>query len=176
MPQVDAFALKNSDFNAFLFADVGTELNGSTLTILSILARSGKDPWAEAARWGKLPVANAIDCLAQSIARMPLGPQSIAGARGTAAQLVLLLPTPHLLADLRGGRTHVIRPTSTWVSMALMVCALIFGLAMNAMMFVPKQVAGAPGAAAQMVQAAPASRPSLRENRSAAIQKTFKGD
>ncbi len=53
MTSTDAFALKNSDLNTFLFADVGTELNGSALTILSVLARLGEDPWAEAARWAK---------------------------------------------------------------------------------------------------------------------------
>jgi hypothetical protein len=158
--QVDAFTLKNSDFNAFLFSDVGTELNGSTLTILSILARSGKDPWAEAARWGKLPVANAIDCLAQSIVRMPLSPQSIAGARVTAAQLVLLLPAPHRLVELRGGRTNVVG-LPTWVSLALMVCMLVFGLAMNAMLM-PKQVAPAPSSHAQIVQGSPALSPMLQ--------------
>ena len=38
MTTSDAFALKNSGLNAFLFAEVGTELNGSPLTILSVLA------------------------------------------------------------------------------------------------------------------------------------------
>ncbi|WP_159013134.1 hypothetical protein [Acidisoma sp. S159] len=149
--RVDAFALKNSDFNAFLFAEVGTELNGSTLTILSILARLGKDPWAEAARWRKLSAAGAIDCLAQSIVRMPLCPQSIAGARDTATQLILLLPTPHRLVDLSGNRTNVIG-APMWVSMALMVSMLVFGLAVNAMLM-PKQGGPAASLRAQMSEA-----------------------
>ena len=49
MSHPDAFALKNSGLNEFLFAEVGIELNGSPLTILSILARLGQDPWVEAA-------------------------------------------------------------------------------------------------------------------------------
>ena len=64
MTSTDAFALKNSDLNAFLFADVGTEMNGSALTMLSVLARLGQDPWAEAARWTAKQKAAAIDCLA----------------------------------------------------------------------------------------------------------------
>jgi len=88
----DAFALKNSNLNAFLFADVGTELNGSTLTILSVLARLGLDPWAEAARWAKMPSAAAIDCLAQGIGKMPLSPQALAETFATASSLVKLLP------------------------------------------------------------------------------------
>jgi hypothetical protein len=92
MSHPDAFALKNAGLNEFLFAEVGTELNGSPLTILSILARLGQDPWAEAARLAKLPQAAMIDCLAQSIAKMPLGPRALIDARVTAARLVLLLP------------------------------------------------------------------------------------
>ena len=92
MSSPDAFALKNSGLNEFLFAEVGTELNGSQLTILSILARLGQDPWAEAARWANLPKAAMIDCLAHSIAQMPLGPQALVEARVTASRLVLLLP------------------------------------------------------------------------------------
>lgn len=93
MSQSNAFALKNSGLNDFLFAEVGTEQNGSPLTVLSILARLGQDPWAEAARWAKLPKAARIDCLANSISQMPLSPQALKEARSTAAQLVLLMPS-----------------------------------------------------------------------------------
>jgi hypothetical protein len=47
----DAFALKNSGLNGFLYADVGPELNGCALTVLSMIARLGQVPWAQAARW-----------------------------------------------------------------------------------------------------------------------------
>ncbi len=57
MAKADVFALKNSGLEAFLLAEVGTEWNGSGLTVLSLLARLGKDPWAEAATWSKLPRA-----------------------------------------------------------------------------------------------------------------------
>ena len=93
MATTDAFAFKNSGLNAFLFAEVGTELNGSPLTILSILARLGQDPWAEAAKWTKLPKATTIDRLAQSISQMPMSPEAIGEARSTASRLVQLLPS-----------------------------------------------------------------------------------
>jgi hypothetical protein len=93
MATSDAFALQRSGLNPCLFAEVGTELNGSTLTILSVLARLGQDPWAEAAKWTKLPKATIIDRLAQSIAQMPLSAQAINEARSTASRLILLLPS-----------------------------------------------------------------------------------
>ena len=36
------FALRDLSLNAFLFSDVGVEANGTSLTILSLLARLGK--------------------------------------------------------------------------------------------------------------------------------------
>jgi hypothetical protein len=109
MSTSDAFALKNTGLNAFLFSEVGTELNGSSLTILSVLARLGQDPWAEAAAWVKLPKAATIDRLAQSIAQMPLSPQAIRDARSTASRLIVLLPS------------QVIRPNDTPVTNKLVV-------------------------------------------------------
>lgn len=93
MSHADVFALKNSGLNLFLFADVGTENNGSMLTVLSVLARLGQDPWAQAAQWMKLPRAEIIDRLANSIAQMPLPPQTLRDAHQTAARLIQLLPT-----------------------------------------------------------------------------------
>jgi hypothetical protein len=128
----DAFALKNSDLNAFLFADVGTELNGSALTILSVLARLGLDPWSEAARWAKMPKAAAIDCLAQSIEKMPLSPQALAETFATASSLVKLLPAQAQAARQgsisRGGRTLT---AQEWVPMALLCLSLIYGIMIN---------------------------------------------
>ena len=51
MANSDVFALESSNLNAFLFAEIGGELNGSTLTVLSALARLDGDPWAEATHW-----------------------------------------------------------------------------------------------------------------------------
>jgi hypothetical protein len=93
MANADAFGLQNSGFESFLFADVGYEINGSSLTILSMLARLGKDPWTEAASWAKLPRPALIDRLAAAIAQMPLCPQALAEARNTASRVSLLLPS-----------------------------------------------------------------------------------
>jgi hypothetical protein len=127
----DAFALKNSDLNAFLFADVGTELNGSALTILSILARLGQDPWAEAARWAKMPKAAAIDSLARSIGKMPLSSQALAETFATASSLIQLLPVQS--RDVRQGISGDGRtPTAQeWVAIALLCLSLVFSVVVN---------------------------------------------
>ncbi len=124
----DAFALRNSRLDAFLYADVGTELNGSTLTILSILARLGRDPWAEAARWAKLPKAAVIDSLAQSIAQMPLAPSALAETRATAARLILLLPSK---TQSRRQNTNAVADSSAapgWLFITTVYCAVFLGM------------------------------------------------
>ena len=92
MARPDVFALSSTGLDTFLRSEVGTELNGSTLTVLSALARLGFDPWAEAASWARLPRVATIDRLAGLIAQMPLCPESLSEAHGTAARLTNLLP------------------------------------------------------------------------------------
>ncbi|HUZ63756.1 MAG TPA: hypothetical protein VMU82_08600 [Acetobacteraceae bacterium] len=92
MASTDAFALRRSDLNGFLFADVGVEASGMTLSVLSALARLGMDPWQEAGRLAKLPRAAAVDGLARIIAAMPASLWPLADATAIAARLVALLP------------------------------------------------------------------------------------
>ncbi len=130
MVKADVFALKNSGLEAFLLAEVGTEWNGSGLTILSLLARLGKDPWAEAASWSKMPPALRIDRLADSIGQMPLRPDALRDARVTAARLVQLLP---------GQSTPAAPPahpfwSRIWQPLIILYCALAFGMAVTAML------------------------------------------
>ena len=126
MSSSDAFALRNSGLSTFLFAEVGTELNGSPLTILSVLARLGQDPWAEAAKWTKLPKATTIERLTQSIAQMPLQPQALLEARDTAARLIQLLPTQAARSEDSPARSKRIVPK--WALVAICFVAVALGL------------------------------------------------
>lgn len=88
-----ASGLQRSDLNRFLFADVGVEASGMTLTVLSALARRGIDPWQEAKRLAKMPRPDAAEGLAQTIAAMPASLWPLPAATAIATQLVALLPT-----------------------------------------------------------------------------------
>ena len=92
MADTDARALQNSDLNRFLYADIGIEASGMTLSVLSILARRGLDPWQEAARLARMPPVAATDGLATMIATIPAGLWSAPDAAQIAARLVRLLP------------------------------------------------------------------------------------
>ena len=152
MANHDAFALRNLGLDKFLFAEVGTEANGSALTILSTLARLDQDPWAEAARWAKLPKAAGIDCLAQCISRMPLGRQALADAVATASRLILLLPTqtgppPQQDAGLTLGRWTIPR----WAPIAFFYAGLACVLAASTI-FAPSPTAGVTAPIAQTAE------------------------
>ena len=92
MASPDVTALQRSDLNQFLFADVGTEASGMTLSVVSVFARQGSDPWREADRLAILPKAEATDSLARTIAGMPRSLWNLPDAIVIAARLTGLLP------------------------------------------------------------------------------------
>ena len=151
----DAFALPHSDLNAFLFADVGTELNGSPLTILSILARLGEDPWAEAARLAKLPKVEAFDRLIQIMSKMPLGPQAVRNVGATVSCVIQLLPEPtrNPVQAINGAVGKAALPG--WGPIALLCASLACGLIGILLMNQPAPSAVTAPAEQTAVQSAP---------------------
>jgi hypothetical protein len=143
MPDRDAFAFQNSGLNAFLFAEVGIEQNGSPLTILSTLARLGLDPWAQAAEWARMPKAATIEGLTQSIARMPLGARGLAEARMTAARLMLLLPRQAGPTAQTSRRTIAGLKMPEWAP--VMIFCVVIGVAIVAGTFAAPNVTTSPG-------------------------------
>jgi hypothetical protein len=93
MPSLDAFALRRSGLNEFLFASVGSEPSGLTLSLLSVFARQGDDPWKEAEKLVGLPKRDAIESVAQTLVRMPRSVWTLLDATAIATHLVALLPT-----------------------------------------------------------------------------------
>jgi hypothetical protein len=112
----DATALQRSDLNQFLFADIGTEANGTTLSVLSVFARRGSDPWTEASRLAGMSKAEATDSLARMIATMPKTLWALPEAIVIAARLIGLLPARPAV-----GISHI---THRWpINQIALVCA-----------------------------------------------------
>lgn len=86
------YALGHSPYNAFLFAAIGEERNGATLTVQSALTRLGFDPWREAARLSGLSRHTAAGALAVAIAMLPEGDWKARESDAIAARLVNWLP------------------------------------------------------------------------------------
>ena len=100
------------------------------LSVLSVLARVGHDPWTEAARLAALPRAAAADSLAATIACLPGESQARAHARAVALCLVPLLPSKD--QPPRGiwgvGRRHGSGVNGPLLAGAMLSVALAMGL------------------------------------------------
>jgi hypothetical protein len=120
------FSLLHSDLNHFLFAPVGEEQNGVTLSVVSALTRLGLDPWEEAARLTPLPKARAAEALAPLIARLPIRRTQSSDDLAISQRLVELLPHQKT-APLERRAAVGARHKKYWRAMILLV-----GLALGA--------------------------------------------
>ena len=81
-----------SKFDAFLFAPMGEDRNGMLLSVLTVLARLGIDPWLEAAELARLPEETATQKLTSFIAALPDAETAHPDPPRIAARLIALLP------------------------------------------------------------------------------------
>jgi hypothetical protein len=126
-----SFALINSEFNDFLYAPIGDEGNGMTLSVISALTRLDIDPWREAARLSALSRERAVQALAPIIARLPGGLWTPADSRDIAARLVAFLPRHDVAAPsgpITAGSAGKPNPKAILlvVSLAFLAAALFF--------------------------------------------------
>lgn len=147
-------ALQRADVNEFLFADVGIEPSGMVLSVVSLFARQGSDPWREANRLAELPKAVAADSLAHSIADLAPGQWNLPDAGVIAARLIGLLP----VRPARGeGRLPV--TVMDWLPStrnAIILACVVLGVVVAASMMLRPAPAGIDGRdASSFVQSPP---------------------
>lgn len=134
----DILALPGSSLNAFLFADVGTEANGMTLSVLSVLARSNLDPWQEAARLAKLPQPKSIEAMTALIRNMPGNHWSPPETVLIAMRLATLLPsakaaaTTRLSSPPKPASRRIVLGSRQWMAVVIVLSAVFAGLAAGA--------------------------------------------
>ncbi len=100
------------EFNRFLFAPVGVDRDGGSLSVVSALARLDLDAWAEAAALARLPRAAAIARLSELLRKNSEIPHIAQERVAIAARLVALLPgsaRPDLGAGMIGARGAMAR-------------------------------------------------------------------
>ena len=83
-----------SGFEEFLLSDIGVQANGLLLTILTLLARGGLDPWAEAERLSRMSRPAAESCMIAEINRAPACYRRRGDVGELAKSLVARLPAP----------------------------------------------------------------------------------
>ena len=115
------FSLLHSDLNDFLFAPVGEEKNGVTLSVVSALTRLGLHPWEQAARLTPLPKARAAEALATLIARLPIRRTLSSDDLAISQRLVDLFPDQKSVPS--EGRERVgAGQMEYWHAMVLLTC------------------------------------------------------
>jgi hypothetical protein len=91
-PDHDGAAQLDQRLGPFLYADVGEDSRGSSVTVLSMLARLGVDPWREASDLARMPAADAQGRLCALLARFSDVPCIRPACADLAARLVAVLP------------------------------------------------------------------------------------
>jgi hypothetical protein len=92
LPRPDSKSGLGSQFDAFLFAVVGEDRNGTALCVVSVLARMGLDPWAEAASLAAVSGEMAAQRLTPLLAALPQPILQQTSPETTAVRLIALLP------------------------------------------------------------------------------------
>lgn len=119
MAASNVFTLAHSTLTPFLAGEIGIEASGQPLSVMSMLARLGKDPWAEAARLAALSAAEATGSLARSIASLPATLWPLPAATPIAARLIAMLPRgkPAIAAGIASPMGELLLRWR-WVAMA----------------------------------------------------------
>jgi hypothetical protein len=128
MPLRRAFAPMLPEFDSFLFATVGEELDGAPLSVLSALSRLGLDPRDEAARLSRLTKEAAADQLARMIARLSDRRWTLSEARRIAGGLIERLPTSNTAGKPDRRETRAAPITGSRASRFLVYAALLMAL------------------------------------------------
>jgi hypothetical protein len=123
------FSLLKSAYNDFLFAPIGEEENGSTLSVLSALTRLELDPWEVAARLAGQSERSSRDALSRLIERISGPRRSPAEAKAIAARLIGLLPKQDPAAPINAVaaavRSRGVSPRLLWVIAAVLLLLLV---------------------------------------------------
>ncbi|HEY1260971.1 MAG TPA: hypothetical protein VGF34_17105 [Stellaceae bacterium] len=127
------------DLDEFLFATVGEQIEGVSLSVISALVRLGLDPWKEAGRLSCLSSAEAAEQMARLIAELPGHLRPLKEAREIAPYLVGLLPkhnTARAVAaqvqiQLRYRKRGLSLPSPYWLVLSLLTAAALLSIVLH---------------------------------------------
>lgn len=118
------------EFDPFLYAFIGEDPNGKSLSVLSAFARSDVDPWKEAAHLARMSRESATIRFSEFIAALPNRPNANVPAGTIAGQLIALLPAPTIFVPpLPDSVTVALASPNSRFGAAAGVALLLFGLA-----------------------------------------------
>jgi hypothetical protein len=123
-------------FDDFLFARINEDSEATPLSVLSVLARLGVDPWEEAAKLAQLPRVSAAKRLVEFIAATPGAPSAYLSAKTVSDRLIDLLPSSAGVMiqprQERGIRAFTKSRFLSWpVVIAVILAMLLIGLSLR---------------------------------------------
>jgi hypothetical protein len=123
------YSTLSTEFDDFLFAPIGDEPNGMSLSVISALTRLNIDPWREATRLSQLSKEKAVEALAPIIARLPIGTWTALDIPTIARRLVDVLPrNDDVIQTVTSLRvTDKVRSRAAYVIMLLALAVFYFG-------------------------------------------------
>jgi hypothetical protein len=142
-----------SQFDDFLFARIDEDRDATPLSVLSILARLGVDPWAEAAKLAQLPRVSAAEKLAAYIAATPGAPSVYLNDKRVCDRLIDLLPSPAGITiptrPRQGGRRPSIK---SWSVIGPVIIAVLIAIQLIAITRQPSTPSNEPQTTSGAVQ------------------------
>ncbi len=121
-----AFPPLDPEYDAFLYAIICSEKNGMQLTMASAIARSGADPWKEAARISKMPKDMALQVLALLMPDQPGAGEKATNGQITMDRLFALLPKPKpVLVIGKIEAVQAVRGKGLGIVLILAFCAAV---------------------------------------------------
>jgi len=147
------------EFDEFLGAPIGEDRNGTTLSVLSALARLDVDPWDEATSLARMPREAAAERLTALIDALPREPASAIPSQTSAADLVALLPKGKIPSIRRSDGLFAatgLRQAQILVALCAFATMMLIVFAISAL-FSPGPGAGANPSAPRAADVATAS-------------------
>jgi hypothetical protein len=113
------------EFDRFLFARIDKNSEEMPLSVLSVLARLGVDPWEEAAQLAQLPRLAAAKRLASMIAAMPGAPSAYLDTGTVSDRLISLLPAQPAVAAMPGLEAFVRPRRTSWFTAGMLLVVFL---------------------------------------------------
>ena len=123
------------EFDEFLGAPIREDRNGTTLSVLSALARLDVDPWQEATSLARMPKEAAAERLTALIDALPREPASALPSQMSAVELVALLPkgkTPDVRPSDSASGTTNLQQTQMLIGLTALILMMLIFFAISA--------------------------------------------
>jgi hypothetical protein len=123
------------EFETFLFASIGEDDNGMSLSVLSGLARLKIDPWLEAAELGRLPGKAALERLTSLIQALSGDAHLVPDAQAVAKRLLGSLPgklAENADSSREPAGSNAIMKSQSWWIYILAICFVLGSQIMTA--------------------------------------------